>query len=143
MGLFGCSWAGHKTESPSVPDLFTGLMYSFAQAPAITADPQSAYFGTGATTTLSEGAGMRGGAAAIAVHKKAPRLRGLEAGRRDWSRAAQSCGRAAGTVCAEAKAARRRLITALISPRRRSTVTGLESTTSGAGSSAVPVQWSM
>ena len=60
-GLLGCNWVGHQTESPAVPNTFTGFQYSFQLSPVITADPVGAYIATNTTYALSVTAVMRGG----------------------------------------------------------------------------------
>jgi hypothetical protein len=38
-GLLGLNWAGHASESPSVPNSFVGQLYDFSSYPIITLDP--------------------------------------------------------------------------------------------------------
>ena len=63
LGLLGCNWDKSVSESPSIPNGFTGYQYSFQEAPVITSDLVDAYVPTGATYTLSIGASLRSGGA--------------------------------------------------------------------------------
>ena len=60
-GLLGLNWVGSATESPPVPNSFTGQLYDFQFAPVISDDPDSVGINRNTTTTLTVVASLRGG----------------------------------------------------------------------------------
>lgn len=60
-GLLGLNWAGHVTETPTVPNTFTGQQYDFQFAPVISQHPTNAGINRTTTRTLSVVASLRGG----------------------------------------------------------------------------------
>lgn len=61
LGLLGLNWIGHVTESPIVPNSFSGNSYDFSFLPTIDADPVSAGINRNTTKTLSITASLRTG----------------------------------------------------------------------------------
>ncbi|HEX3719975.1 MAG TPA: hypothetical protein VH595_18660 [Verrucomicrobiae bacterium] len=60
-GILGLNWAGHVSESPSVPNSFVGQYYNFSQYPIISQYPASVGINVNSTATLSVVASLRGG----------------------------------------------------------------------------------
>ncbi len=60
-GILGLNWVGHVSESPSVPNSFTGGLYDFTFAPVVNTQPVGGTINRNSTLTLSVGASLRGG----------------------------------------------------------------------------------
>ncbi len=60
-GLLGLNWAGHVSESPSVPNSFTGQIYDFTFGPVVNTQPVGGGINRNTTKTLTVGASIRGG----------------------------------------------------------------------------------
>lgn len=59
-GLLGLNWAGHASESPSVPNSFVGQLYDFSSYPIITLDPVGRGINRNTTWTMTAAAVVRG-----------------------------------------------------------------------------------
>jgi hypothetical protein len=59
-GLLGLNWAGHSSESPSVPNSFVGQVYDFSSYPIITLDPVGRGINRNTTWTMIAAAVVRG-----------------------------------------------------------------------------------
>src|SRR5262245_8062314 len=59
-GLLELNWAGHASESPSVPNSFVGQLYSFSSTPTITLDPVGRGINRNTTWTMTSAAVVRG-----------------------------------------------------------------------------------
>lgn len=60
-GILGLNWAGHVSESPSVPNSFTGQLYDFTFGPVVNTQPVGGGINRNTSKTLTVGASIRGG----------------------------------------------------------------------------------
>ena len=60
-GILGLNWNGSVSESPAVPNSFTGNLYDFTFAPVVNTHPVGGVINRNTTKTLSVSASLRGG----------------------------------------------------------------------------------